>query len=77
MLPFWPEEAFAQAYAVEEWNGYKPAKIELQQFIEKWLPGMITHDQLVGVFPNLMRQAIEVSPQYLPDALNQELEQYE
>lgn len=36
----WPEEKGAKACAKGEWAGYKPAAIELKDFVESWLPAM-------------------------------------
>lgn len=40
MIPFWPKKEFAQYFASGEWEGNLPANIELDDFIEEWLPNM-------------------------------------
>lgn len=36
----WPDEQGAKACAVGEWAGYKPTAINLQDYLDAWLPAM-------------------------------------
>jgi len=49
VMPFWSQEAFAQPHCREAWEGYHPVAIELDEFLEDWLPGMHEDLLLVGV----------------------------
>ncbi|PAQ12646.1 hypothetical protein CD798_18045 [Bacillaceae bacterium SAOS 7] len=40
MIPFWPKKEFAQYFACGEWEENLPVSIELNEFIEEWLPNM-------------------------------------
>jgi hypothetical protein len=37
---FWPKKEFAEFCATDDWRGYFPEKIELEEFINEWIPGM-------------------------------------
>ena len=53
---FWPHPVFAEASAVAEWLGYKPRKIELDDWLEKWIPGMEEDRRMIAVFPTVEGQ---------------------
>lgn len=36
----WADEKSAKACAVGEWKGYRPTAIDLQAYLESWLPAM-------------------------------------
>jgi hypothetical protein len=76
-FPFWPEEGFAQACAVGEWVGYVPLKIEVEEFIEKWLPGLQRDGFGVAVFPTPGDRGVIVEPRLLRKSLEIELAKYE
>jgi len=77
ILPLWPEKEFAQLCAVDKWKDYKPEVIELDNFIEKWIPGMTNDKTLVNVFLIPNGKGTTVSPQDLYTDLQDELEQYD
>lgn len=37
ILLYWSDEAYAKSHAVAEWESYKPVKIDLDSFIDRWL----------------------------------------
>lgn len=76
IIPFWPEEAFAQLCAEGVWESYQPKPIELNNFIEKWLPGMEKDGKSAGIFYNPEGKGIVVQPDKLLGAIQEELEQY-
>ncbi|MBD1390092.1 DUF2750 domain-containing protein [Neiella sp. HB171785] len=53
LLPVWPLEVFAKAASVEEWQGLEPLAISLDDWEQKWLPGMENDVIDVAVFPDL------------------------
>ena len=49
--PFWPEARFARLCAAAEWEGTEPAAVGLDEFLDRWLPGMRRDHRGVAVFP--------------------------
>jgi hypothetical protein len=78
VYPFWPEKEFAEAAAIEDWSTAKAVAVPLEQFMERWLPGMQRNGEDVGVFwvppENL---GIDVKPDVLLEDLREECAQYE
>ncbi|MBW8191690.1 DUF2750 domain-containing protein [Neiella marina] len=72
LLPVWPLEVFASNAAVEEWQGLKPLAISLDDWQEKWLPGMENDVIDVAVFPDLEGSSEVISAQEL--AVNTKLQ---
>ena len=62
VMPFWSQEAFAQAHCQDDWAGYKPVVIELLEFVEDWLPGLHEDVVLVGVNWNAELEGDEMEP---------------
>src|SRR5882724_9595574 len=50
-VPVWPHALFAEASAVGEWLGYAPKRIALEEWLNKWIPGMEIDHRAVAVFP--------------------------
>lgn len=51
-IPFWPTEAIAKAMAEQEWQQASPTRIELADWMEKWVPGMSKDKVLAAIYPN-------------------------
>ena len=64
-LPVWPLEAFAKEAAVEEWQGMLPLQISLDDWKEKWLPGMAGDGYEVAVYPNHQGDSTIIDPEEL------------
>ncbi|WP_185247214.1 DUF2750 domain-containing protein [Chryseobacterium bernardetii] len=77
VLPLWPEKEFAELCAVDQWQGYKPEVIELDNFIEKWIPGMLNDKTSINVFSTPNAKGTVILPNDLYSDLQDELEQYE
>lgn len=77
LLPFWPEEAFAQACAEGAWSGYSARKIDLENFLSKWLEGMQRDGIKAAVFPTPEDRGVVVEANILQSALMSEGTQYE
>jgi hypothetical protein len=77
VMPFWPEKNFAERCIASEWAGFKSKAISLQDFLDKWLPGMDKDNRLVAVFylPEL-KENIIITANELKTDINQEQEQY-
>lgn len=77
LVPVWPHPLFAEASAVGEWLGFRPKKIDLQEWLDKWIPGMENDHRLVAVFPAAESQTTTASPLKLKSDLEEELGKYE
>jgi Protein of unknown function (DUF2750) len=77
MVPVWPHAVFAEASAVGEWLGYKPKRIDLEDWLAKWTPGMEKDHRMVAVFPVAESQTTTASPLKLKSDLEEELTKYE
>ncbi len=64
-LPVWPLECYAQAAAVEEWQQMKPYEVTLDDWFNKWVPGMTDDGFEVAVFPNSEGESTVLSPEEL------------
>ena len=76
-IPVWPHPTFAEAYAHAEWIGYAPRKIELKDWLGKWIPGMEKDGRTVAVFPTVGTKTPTIPPAKLKRDLERELSQYE
>jgi len=73
VVPVWPHPMFAAHTAVQEWVGYVPKKIALDDWLNKWTPGMEKDHRLVAVFPTRQGKTITVSPLSLKNDIEEEL----
>lgn len=69
-LPVWPDQALAEACATQEWEGFEPLAISLDDWLEKWVPGMTSDNHMVAVFPDLNTESVIVTPQELADDIS-------
>ena len=74
VMPLWSQEAFAQFHCRDEWAAYTPVAIELEEFLEDWLPGMHDDVLLVGVNWNDELEGEEMEPLDLLEEFEQELQ---
>lgn len=61
----WSDEKLARERAVDEWAGFKPVSIALQEFVDQWLRGMHYEGGLVGPNWNAQLSGVEVKPSEL------------
>ena len=61
-LPVWPHPDFARLWATADWADCKPEMIEINTWLERWVPGMEADESLVVVFPDDQEEGIIVSP---------------
>lgn len=76
VIPVWPHERFATACASAQ-SQEQAASISLQDWLQKWLPGMIRDGRHVAVFPVPDGKGTVVSPEQLRSDLLMECEQVE
>ncbi|QCR31905.1 DUF2750 domain-containing protein [Lysinibacillus sp. SGAir0095] len=58
LMPFWPKKEFANLCAVDEWKNYKAEQIELEDFMQKWLPGLKSEGIQPSIFWNNVDSAV-------------------
>ncbi|CEK35524.1 Protein of unknown function (DUF2750) [[Clostridium] sordellii] len=75
MLPFWPKREFANACAIDEWKSYISCSIDLNEFLEDWLPDMKEDGVMLSIFWNNNDSVVVKVESVLNDLLN-ELEKY-
>ncbi|MEF2293814.1 DUF2750 domain-containing protein, partial [Virgibacillus dokdonensis] len=72
---FWPKKEFANLCAINEWNNYKAKHIELEDFIQEWLPGMKKDGIKPSIFWNNIDSVILDVDKLITD-LEEELDKY-
>lgn len=70
-VPVWPNEAFAQAWATDEWRDCQPEAISLNKWFSRWSHGLMDDELAVVVFPSQQEQGLV----YFPDELEYDLKQ--
>lgn len=75
-VPVWPHPAYAAACAKDKWQGFEPKQIELDAWMQRWLPGIKRDGRLVAVFPSPDDKGVVVGADFLAQDLNEELEKY-
>lgn len=75
LIPFWPKKEFAEFCATDDWMDYIPEKIELDEFIEEWIPGMKEDGNKAAIFWNNNESSLSELDTLLED-LELELENY-
>ncbi|MBT2680165.1 DUF2750 domain-containing protein [Bacillus sp. ISL-35] len=75
LLPLFPNETFAEAFAKREWEACNPKRIELEDFLEKWIPGMKSDGIKPSIFPTDI-DSVVVEVDVLHQSLLAELENY-
>lgn len=73
VMPFWSQESFARAHCQDDWQAYRPVAIDLEEFLEDWLPGMHEDVLLVGVNWNEELDGEELEPLDLLEEFEQEM----
>lgn len=76
-VPVWPHSIYAKACAVNEWSGYTPKSISVDDWLNKWIPGMAKDGRMVGVFPTTQGETVTVDPLKLKADLEEELAKYQ
>jgi hypothetical protein len=74
VIPFWSAEGLAQALCTGDWDVYKPVAIELEEFLDDWLPGMHADVLMVGINWNTELEGQEMEPLDLLEEFEAELD---
>jgi hypothetical protein len=72
VMPFWSEEVYAKAHCVGEWANFRPVAMDLDEFVEDWLAGMVEDGILVGPNWNDDLDGLEIEPEELGQLLSGE-----
>ncbi len=75
MLPLWPHQAYASAFATGAWLGFEPRKISLDEFLRSWIPGMRKEGLVPAVFPVPTGSSVIVTLDDLEAHLRHELDE--
>ena len=73
VVPVWSHVEYAKLCINDEWRNCLPEAINLQEWMDKWIPGMIKDRRKVGVFPTIVSKGVVINPEKLRDDLNDEL----
>jgi len=76
LIPFWPEECFANICATDEWGGLSAECIDTEKFLNAWIPGMERDKRKCLIFPTPTDDGLIKSPQALKLDLINEIGQY-
>jgi hypothetical protein len=76
-FPVWPHSRFAEACAENPWAGETPAAIDVDEWVEAWLPNLERDAMRVAVFQTPDDQGVGVGPERLKRDLEEELSQFE
>ena len=73
VIPLWSAQKLASAVCNGQWNIYTPVAIDIEEFMDDWLPGMHSDLLLVGVNWNIDLQGEEIEPLDLLEEFEDEL----
>ncbi len=73
VMPFWSDRGYAAQCAKDDWAMYEPTAIQLDAFLESWLPGMAGEGLLAGTDWNPHLDGMEIEPLKLKEELEQAL----
>ena len=77
IIPFWPEKEFALMACADQWQDYTPKSIVLNDFKNKWLPGMSRDNSLANLFHVSTKPTnVVVEPEALLSDLDNELQKF-
>ena len=69
-MPLWSTKANAEDFCIEEWAGFKPVSIELEEFMEYWVTDLNEDGVMVGLdWPADAEGGTEVDPIVLARAI--------
>ncbi|MBE0534822.1 MAG: DUF2750 domain-containing protein [Phycisphaerae bacterium] len=75
-IPVWPARRYAAEACVGDWEDCIPEAISVQDFVNKWIPGLIADHRSVAVFPMGELKGIVRKPEDIRKDIEQELQNY-
>ena len=76
LVPVWPASAFASACASGEWRHFRPKSILVEDWLSKWIPGIVSDDRSVAIFPTIDNVGMIVNPYKVADDIREAISQY-
>jgi hypothetical protein len=76
VFPLWPAQEYAEICAENEWGGYEPRSIDLNDFMEVLIPKLEADKVLPGVFYTPTSKGVIPSVDELRGAIEEELDNY-
>jgi Protein of unknown function (DUF2750) len=76
-FPVWPHPRFAEACAEGPWDGEKSVAVEIDEWVEAWLPKLDRDGVRIPVFQTPEDQGVGVAPLRLKRDLEDELSQFQ
>lgn len=76
-FPVWPHQRYAQACSTGPWEAESPRPIDIDEWVEAWLPRFNDEGLRIAVFQTPEDQGIGVSPQRLKRDVEKELSLFE
>jgi hypothetical protein len=76
VFPFWPALEYAKACAINEWGGYEPSSLPLDEFMNELLPKLKEDGVLPGIFFTSEGKGPTPSIEQLLDDIHLEFENY-
>ena len=76
-FPVWPHPRFAEACAEGPWDGEESVAVEIDEWVEAWLPKLDRDGMRIAVFQTPEDQGVGVAPLRLKRDLEDELSQFE
>ncbi|MBB6520632.1 DUF2750 domain-containing protein [Pseudoteredinibacter isoporae] len=73
VMPFWSQPEFAKQHCVEDWAVYQPVAVSVEEFMDKWLPGMHDDVYLVGINWDNEMEGMEIEPLDLLEEFENEI----
>lgn len=70
-LPVWPHPDFASEWATGDWEDCSPDSVDLQSWLERWLPGMEADGVTLAVFPAADEETVVVDPREMLELLQE------
>jgi hypothetical protein len=77
LVPVWPHRSFAEAWSAANGGEHQAVAISLNDWLQKWTPGLKNDNRGVAVFPVPSGQGVIVTPDRLHEDLVSECSQYE
>jgi hypothetical protein len=76
VVPVWPHQNYAVACARGDWSEHVAKEIDLDAWMERWLPGIEKDSRLIAIFPTPDDKGAVVGSKRLAGDLEEEIANY-
>lgn len=76
LIPVWPHPKYVKLCATGDWSDCEASPISLDEWLDKWLPGIRGDNRKVAVFPTPSNKGIIISADELRSRIMEECENY-